>query len=259
MDVAIKSETMEGIADAIREKTGGTDTIAPPEMAEEIRGIAASSDTSIELDTTLSVSGKAADAAAVGNALSKKANTSAIPTVPTALKNPYSLSFAGAATGTYDGSEAVTIKIPEAETGTGAGVTVVNADGSITAEDIYGLADGEYWFAKPFEQASYLAGMSLSTTTNTKLVGYALCKSHTMYCQTTGYSVAFVSATPTVVTHAASGVAISGWTRTSVTLSSATDSTSETTAATSKAVSDALAAAKTYADNLIGGIENGTY
>ena len=256
MDVAIKSETMEGIADAIREKTGGTDTIAPPEMAEEIRGIAASSDTSIELDTTLSVSGKAADAAAVGDALSKKANTTAIPT---ALKNPYSLSFTGAATGTYDGSKAVEIKIPEAETGTGAGVTVVNADGSITAEDIYGLADGEYWFAKPFEQASYLAGMNLSTTTNTKLVGYTLYKSHTMYCQTTGYSVAFVAATPTVVTHAASGVAISGWTRTSVTLSSATDSTSETTAATSKAVSDALAAAKTYADNLIGGIENGTY
>lgn len=44
-----------------------------------------------------------------------------------------------------------------------------------------------------------------------------------------------------------------------VKLSSATDGTSETLAATSKAVSDALAAAKTYADNLIGGIENGTY
>lgn len=246
MDVAIKSETMEGIADAIREKTGGTDTIAPPEMAEEIRGIAASSDTSIELDTTLSVSGKAADAAAVGAALEKKANTSATP-------------------------------------------TVVNADGSITASDIYALADGEYWFAKPFEQASYMTGTNLVQTTNTLLVGYVLCKSHVMYCQATGFSVKFVS--PTTVggnDHAESGSVISKmpplplvtvldsgkvltvdssgkWAAetpsagSSVTLSSAIDSTSETTAATSKAVSDALAAAKTYADNLIGGIENGTY
>ena len=233
--------------------SGGSKSIA---VGQAARSSSDDSGPSVTLDTTLSKSGYAADAAAVGAALEKKANTADIPT---ALKNPYSLTFTGAVTGTYDGSKTVTIKIPEAETGTGAGVTVVNADGSITAEDIYDLADGEYWFAKPFEQASYLAGMNLSTTTNTKLVGYALCKNHTMYCQTTGYSVAFVAATPTVVTHAASGVAISGWTRTSVTLSSATDSTSETTAATSKAVSDALAAAKTYADDLIGGIENGTY
>lgn len=44
-----------------------------------------------------------------------------------------------------------------------------------------------------------------------------------------------------------------------VKLSSATDGTSETLAATSKAVADALTAAKSYADKLIGGIENGTY
>lgn len=32
--------------------------------------------------------------------------------IPTALKNPYALTFDGAASGTYDGSSAVTINIP---------------------------------------------------------------------------------------------------------------------------------------------------
>lgn len=171
----------------------------------------------------------------------------------------------------------------------GATPTIVNTDGSITASDIYDLADGEYWFAEPFEQGSYMTGTSLTATYNTLLVGYVLCVSHVMYCQATGYSVKFVS--PTTVgsnDHAESGVRISKmpplpvvtvvdsgkvltvsssgkWeaadppSGSSVTLSSATDSTSETTAATSKAVADALTAAKSYADDLIGGIENGTY
>lgn len=33
--------------------------------------------------------------------------------IPTSLKNPYALTFTGAASGTYDGSSAVTINIPE--------------------------------------------------------------------------------------------------------------------------------------------------
>ena len=40
----------------------------------------------VELDTTLTQSGKAADAKATGDAIAKKANTSEIPTT---LKNPY--------------------------------------------------------------------------------------------------------------------------------------------------------------------------
>lgn len=39
-----------------------------------------------------------------------------IPTVPTALKNPQSLTFTGAATGSYDGSAAKTVNIPTVPT-----------------------------------------------------------------------------------------------------------------------------------------------
>ena len=41
--------------------------------------------------------------------------------LPTALKNPAALTFAGAATGTYDGSEALTITIPEGGSGGSSG------------------------------------------------------------------------------------------------------------------------------------------
>ena len=41
--------------------------------------------------------------------------------LPTALKNPKALTFAGAATGTYDGSEALTITIPEGGSGGSSG------------------------------------------------------------------------------------------------------------------------------------------
>ena len=40
-------------------------------------------------------------------------DTPTIPTVPTALKNPHAITFTGASTGTYDGSSALTINIPE--------------------------------------------------------------------------------------------------------------------------------------------------
>ena len=40
-------------------------------------------------------------------------DTPTIPTVPSALKNPHAITFTGASTGTYDGSSALTINIPE--------------------------------------------------------------------------------------------------------------------------------------------------
>lgn len=43
--------------------------------------------------------------------------------IPTALKNPYALTFTGASSGTYDGSSAVTINIPSGDTG-GTAVTL---------------------------------------------------------------------------------------------------------------------------------------
>lgn len=222
MDVAIKSETMEGIADAIREKTGGTDTIAPPEMAEEIRGITAGGG-NVTLDTTLSKSGYAADAAAVGAALEQKASTTEIPTIPNALKNPHQLNFTGAVTATYDGSSAVTVNIPSAG-GNDGGLTIVNTDGSITAEQICNLADGAYWFASPFEQQVYSTGMAITATSNTLLVGYVVKRtvdgSRMMYCQATGYAVKFqpkTSAT-TSTAHAESGTKMTGWPTVSGTL-----------------------------------------
>lgn len=111
---------------------------------------------SVSLDTTLTQYGMAADAGAVGNALSrettardkainelneanaaqnteiaKKANDAelasvaksgsyndlsdkpTIPTVPESLKNPHKLTFTGAVTAEYDGSEAVSVEIPD--------------------------------------------------------------------------------------------------------------------------------------------------
>lgn len=48
---------------------------------------------------------------------------------PTALKNPHTLTFTGAATGTYDGSKALTITIPEGGSGgsTGGGLRKMSA------------------------------------------------------------------------------------------------------------------------------------
>lgn len=88
----------------------------------------------VEIDDTLTQSGKAADAKAVGDRLNElneaKANESdlapvaksgsyndltgkpTIPTVPEALKNPNKLTFTGAVTAEYDGSEAVSVEIP---------------------------------------------------------------------------------------------------------------------------------------------------
>lgn len=57
-------------------------------------------------------------------------------TIPTALPNPYPLTFTGAVTGSYDGSQAVNIEVPAG--GSGGGVLtpaeVVLASGTLTAE-----------------------------------------------------------------------------------------------------------------------------
>ena len=101
--------------------------------------------TTVEIDNTLTQSGKAADAKAVGDQLSalneanaaqnteiaKKANNAdlavvaksgsyndlsnkpTIPTVPTTLPNPNKLILTGAVTAEYDGSAPVSVEIPE--------------------------------------------------------------------------------------------------------------------------------------------------
>ena len=96
----------------------------------------------VELDTTLTQSGKAADAKAVGDRLSElnqaKANDAdlaavaksgsyndlinkpTIPTVPTTLPNPNKLILTGAVTAEYDGSSEVSVEIPAGSGGSGS-------------------------------------------------------------------------------------------------------------------------------------------
>lgn len=67
---------------------------------------------------------------------------------PTALKNPAALTFTGAATGTYDGSEALTITIPEGGSGgsTGGGLRKMSAVASYIGIPVAELPqDGTVW------------------------------------------------------------------------------------------------------------------
>ena len=68
--------------------------------------------------------------------------------LPTALKNPKALTFTGAATGTYDGSEALTITIPEGGSGgsTGGGLRKMSAVASYIGIPVAELPqDGTVW------------------------------------------------------------------------------------------------------------------
>ena len=102
------------------------------------KAIKAQSGSTVELDTTLAQSGKAADAKAVGDALAGKQDTliqsgatvgqiakitavdaSGVPTawspvdMPDKLPNPNALTFTGAVTGSYDGSAPLEVAIPQ--------------------------------------------------------------------------------------------------------------------------------------------------
>jgi hypothetical protein len=68
--------------------------------------------------------------------------------LPTALKNPKALTFTGAATGTYDGSEALTITIPEGGSGgsTGGGLRKMSAVSGYIGIPVAELPqDGTVW------------------------------------------------------------------------------------------------------------------
>ena len=59
---------------------------------------------------------------------------------PTTLPNPNTLTFTGAATGTYDGSEAITVDIPEAD----LSIAKIESLDKDNAKVLRGLADGNY-------------------------------------------------------------------------------------------------------------------
>lgn len=111
--------------------------------AVEVNVAAEGGGSTVKLDTTLTQSGKAADAKVVGDKLSElneaKANESdlapvaksgsyndltnkpTIPTVPSALPNPNALTFTGAVTGSYDGSAPMSVEIPSGGGGSSGG------------------------------------------------------------------------------------------------------------------------------------------
>lgn len=70
-----------------------------------------------------------ADRKAIAALVTADGTEFALSDFPTALKNPKVLTFTGAATGTYDGSEALTINIPEGGSGgsTGGGLREMSA------------------------------------------------------------------------------------------------------------------------------------
>lgn len=126
----------------------GKDYVLTEADKNEIADMAAErvdvSGASVELDTTLSVAGKAADAKAVGDALENVGGKAYVQNtmpdmevgefwynpdeeppssgggaVPDALPNPHKLTFTGAVNAEYDGSEAVEVVIPQGGGGGG--------------------------------------------------------------------------------------------------------------------------------------------
>ena len=172
---------------------------------------AGGSGSSVELDTTLTQSGKAADAKVVGDQLSalneanaaqdteiaKKANDAelakvaksgsytdltnkpTIPTVPSTLPNPNALTFTGAVNETYDGSAAKSVAIPTVPT-TLPNPSKLILSGAVTAEydgsapvSVEIPAGGSGSYTLPVASATQLGGVKPATKTDemTQAVG----------------------------------------------------------------------------------------
>ena len=132
------TDKLTNIADAIREKTGSTDTMNLEGMAAAV--------TNIKIPTALSDLNEDETHRTVTDAEKKTRNNKSnfsgnyddlenkptIPTIPEKLPNPYTLTFTGAVEGSYDGSEPVTVEIPSGGSG---GSDAWNLIEHITAED----------------------------------------------------------------------------------------------------------------------------
>ena len=116
------TDKLTNIANAIREKTGSTRTMNLEEMAATV--------TNIKIPTALSDLNEDETHRTVTDAeketWNNKSNFSGnyddlknkptIPTIPEKLPNPNALTFTGAVTGSYDGSNPVSVEIPSAVT-----------------------------------------------------------------------------------------------------------------------------------------------
>ena len=79
----------------------------------------------------------------IGAAASSHTHTaSQITGLPTSLKNPYAITFTGAATGTYDGSRAVTINIPTTGASTKASLVIQLNGGTTEGDDKFTFNGG---------------------------------------------------------------------------------------------------------------------
>lgn len=115
---SIKKETLTNVANAIREKTGEEGEMTPLEMPEKIK--------QIQTEGNPYVLPVASEETLGGVKASKKTNQTKKAVVddegyiyvddyPTKLPNPQTLTFKGAATGTYDGSSSLEITIPSGD------------------------------------------------------------------------------------------------------------------------------------------------
>ena len=79
----------------------------------------------------------------IGAAASSHTHTaSQITGLPTSLKNPYAITFTGAVSGTYDGSEAVTINIPTTGASTKASLVIQLNGGTTEGDDKFTFNGG---------------------------------------------------------------------------------------------------------------------
>ena len=127
----------------IKAYTGYTDLIGYIPATEWVAAYMAAQKALLKLlpDSAAADAGKLLQVGADGNAAWGNR-------LPTALKNPAALTFAGAATGTYDGSEALTITIPEGGSGgsTGGGLRKMSAVSSYIGIPVAELPqDGTVW------------------------------------------------------------------------------------------------------------------
>lgn len=118
----------------------------------------------IVIDSTLTKSGQAADAAAVGNRLSALSDDI---TIPEKLPNPNALTFTGAVTGSYDGAEPLTVNIPSS----GGGISAFEKIGTIDLSTMAGSnLVVEFTVTDVTEIVLIWTGMTNTTTSNSSLL-----------------------------------------------------------------------------------------
>ena len=125
------------------------------------------------IDPTLTQSGKAADAKAVGDALAGKqpaGNYATKDEIPTTLPNPHKLTFSGAVNAEYDGSEAVEVVIPQGGGGSGGEWGFLAK--VVTTEEVGGVEITQTDDGTPFEDLDITEVVIFATGGQAAASGY---------------------------------------------------------------------------------------